>query len=144
MGRSSFRPCTRSSRSAQITIWCCRPATSPQEALLVIRDATGAGVKKLVCTHADYDPINMSIDDQRQAAKMGAFIEHAFIGTFLGPGSPAERFRQWRGATVEQMAAAIKTVGAESSILSSDMGANPIGIPAEGYAKVIRSSTNWV
>ncbi len=63
-----------------------------------------------------------------------ALVEHAFIGTYLGPTSPAERFRQWRGATVEQMAAAINAVGAESSILSSDMGANPIGIPAEGYA----------
>ena len=58
---------------------------SSSEALALIREAKAAGVEKIVCTHADYDPINMSIDDQRAAARLGAYIEHAFIGTFLGP-----------------------------------------------------------
>jgi hypothetical protein len=110
---------------------------SPPEALALIREARAAGVQKIVCTHADYDPINMSIDDQREAARMGAMIEHAYIGVFLGPDSPAERFRPWRGATVEQMAAAVKAVGASSSILASDMGAAPLGVPADGYAAFI-------
>jgi len=111
---------------------------APQEALALIREARAAGVQKIVCTHADYDPINMSIDEQQQAARLGAFIEHAYIGVFLGPDSPAERFRTWRGATVEQMAAAIKAVGAGSCIVSSDMGAAPIGIPADGYAAFVQ------
>src|SRR5207249_12232571 len=50
---------------------------SPQEALVVIREAKAAGVKKLVCTYADYDPINMSIDEKLQDAQMGAFIERS-------------------------------------------------------------------
>ncbi len=111
---------------------------SPQEALAVIREARAAGVKKIVCTHVDYDPINMSIDDQREAARLGAFIEHAYIGVFLGPNSPAPRFRAWRGATVEQMAAAIKAVGAQSSILASDLGAAPLDKPADGFAAFVK------
>ena len=111
---------------------------APQEALALIREAKAAGVQKIVCTHADYDPINMSIDEQKEAAGLGAFIEHAYIGVFLGPDSPAERFRTWRGATVEQMAAAIKAVGAGSCILSSDLGAAPLVIPAEGYAAFVQ------
>jgi hypothetical protein len=110
---------------------------SPPEALALIREARAAGVQKIVCTHADYDPINMSIDEQREAARLGAFIEHAYIGVFLGPDSPAERFRPWRGATVEQMAAAIKAVGASSSILASDLGAAPLVTPAEGFAAFV-------
>ncbi len=110
---------------------------APQEALAVIREARAVGVKKIVCTHVDYDPINMSIDEQREAARLGAFMEHAYIGVFLGPNSPAPRFRAWRGATVEQMAAAIKAVGAQSSILASDMGAAPLGIPADGFAAFV-------
>jgi hypothetical protein len=110
---------------------------SPPEAIALIKEAKAAKVEKIVCTHADYDPINMSEDDQKTAAKLGAFIEHAYIGVYLGPDSPAERFRPWRGATVEQVLTRIRAVGAASSILSSDMGAAPIGIPADGYAAFI-------
>jgi predicted metal-dependent phosphotriesterase family hydrolase len=35
------------------------------------------------------------------------------------------------------MAAAIKAVGASSSILASDMGAAPLGIPADGFAAFV-------
>jgi hypothetical protein len=111
---------------------------APQEALALIREAKAAGVQKIVCTHADYDPINMSIDEQREAAKLGAFIEHAYIGVFLGPQSSVPRFQAWRGATVEQMAAAIKAVGAQSSILASDMGAAPLDVPINGFVAFVK------
>lgn len=111
---------------------------APQEALAVIRAARAAGVEKIVCTHADYDPINMSIDEQREAARLGAYIEHAYIGVFLGPASPVERFRSWRGASIEQMAAAIRAVGPERCILATDLGAAPCVEPAEGYLDFVR------
>jgi Family of unknown function (DUF6282) len=111
---------------------------APQEALALIKEARAAGVQKIVCTHADYDPINMSIDEQREAAKLGAFIEHAYIGVFLGPHSSVPRFQAWRGASVEQMAAAIKAVGAQSSILASDMGAAPLDPPINGFVAFIK------
>ena len=111
---------------------------SPQEAIALVKEARAAGVQKIVCTHADYDPINMSIDEQREAARLGAFIEHAYIGVFLGPNSSTPRFRAWRGATVEQMAAAIKAVGASSSILASDLGAAPLDKPADGFVAFVK------
>lgn len=111
---------------------------SAQEALAVIREARAAGVEKIVCTHADYDPINMTIEEQREAARLGAHIEHAYSGVFLGPDSPVERFRLWRGVSVEQMAAAIRAVGAERCILSSDLGAAPLVKPAEGYLAFVQ------
>jgi hypothetical protein len=110
---------------------------SPRESIALIKEAKAAKVQKIVCTHADYDPINMSVDDQKEAARLGAFIEHAYIGVYLGPNSPAERFRPWRGATVEQILSAIRAVGVESSILASDMGAAPIGIPADGFVAFV-------
>ena len=111
---------------------------APQEALALIREAKAAGVQKIVCTHADYDPINMSIDEQREAARLGAFIEHAYIGVFLGPQSSVPRFQAWRGASVEQMAAAIRAVGAQSSILASDMGAAPLEAPINGFVAFVK------
>ena len=66
---------------------------SPRESIALIKEAKAAKVQKIVCTHADYDPISMSVDDQKEAARLGAFIEHAYIGVFLGPNSPAERLQ---------------------------------------------------
>ena len=80
----------------------------------------------------------MSIDEQREAAKLGAFIEHAYIGVYLGPQSSVPRFQSWRGASVEQMAAAIKAVGAERSILASDMGAAPLDLPINGFVAFVK------
>lgn len=80
----------------------------------------------------------MTIEEQREAARLGAYIEHAYTGVFLGPGSPVERFRSWRGSSVEQMAAAIRAVGAERCILASDLGAAPLVEPAEGYLTFVR------
>jgi hypothetical protein len=111
---------------------------APPEALALIREAKAAKVQKIVCTHADYDPINMSIDEQREAAKLGAFIEHAYIGVFLGPQSSVPRFQAWRGASVEQMAAAIKAVGAASCVLASDMGAAPLDVPINGFVAFVK------
>jgi len=66
------------------------------------------------------------------------FIEHAYIGVFLGPQSSVPRFQAWRGASVEQMAAAIRAVGAESSILGSDMGAAPLEAPINGFVAFVK------
>src|SRR5204863_113174 len=99
---------------------------APQEAIALIKEARAAGVQKIVCTHADYDPINMSIDEQREAARLGAFIEHAYIGVYLGPQSSVPRFQSWRGASVEQMAAAIKAVGADHLIVGNMPGAGSL------------------
>jgi len=112
---------------------------APAEALALIRAARAAGVERIVCTHADYDPIAMTIDEQREAARLGAYIEHAYIGVFLGPDSPVARFRSWRGTTVEAMAAAIKAVGAERCVLASDMGAAGVGTPAEGFVAFVHA-----
>jgi hypothetical protein len=42
---------------------------SPLEAIALIKEARAAKVQKIVCTHADYDPINMSVDEQKEAAR---------------------------------------------------------------------------
>ena len=85
----------------------------------------------------------MSVDDQKEAARLGAFIEHAYIGVFLGPNSPAGRFRPWRGATVEQIVSAIRVVGVESSILASDMGAARIGFRQRDSLRLSSGCANW-
>jgi len=39
---------------------------SPQESIALIKEAKAVKIQKIVCTHADYDRINMSVDGQKE------------------------------------------------------------------------------
>ena len=91
---------------------------SPQEDLMLIREARAQGVRGIIVTHAMLAPIHMSIDDMKHAAELGAFIEFVYNG-LIG---------QYKEFTFADYAKAIRAVGPEHCILSSDMGqpGNPI------------------
>jgi hypothetical protein len=88
--------------------------SSPSEALIIIREAKRQGVQNVLVTHAMSSPVNMSVAQMQEAAKLGACLELVWVR----PGSAAAK------AYVN----AIRTVGAESIVLSSDLGqpANPL------------------
>jgi hypothetical protein len=92
--------------------------TSAEEALLLIREARAQGVKHMVVTHAMLQPIHMSDAQMVEAAKMGAYIEFVYNG-LIG---------SYKEFTFKDYARAIRSVGVEHCILSSDMGqpGNPL------------------
>jgi hypothetical protein len=92
--------------------------SSAEEDLMLVREARAQGVQHMVVTHAMLQPTNMSEAQMIDAAKMGAYIEFVYNGVF---GSA----RQYSFA---DYARAIRRVGVEHCILSSDMGqpANPL------------------
>jgi hypothetical protein len=91
---------------------------TPEEALMMIREGQRQGVKHMVVTHAMIAPIHMSDAQMLEAAKMGAYIEFVYNGLI----GSAKEF------TFKDYARAIRYVGAEHCILSSDMGqpTNPL------------------
>jgi hypothetical protein len=92
--------------------------TSAEEALLLIHEARAQGVNHMVVTHAMLAPIHMSDTQMKDAANMGAYIEFVYNG-LLG---------SYKEFTFKEYAQAIRSVGAEHCILSSDMGqpGNPV------------------
>jgi len=92
--------------------------SSPEEDLLLIREARRAGVGSIVVTHAMLPPVGMNIHQMRQAAQMGAYIEFVY-NALIGPNKAFE---------VPEYARAIRAVGPEHCILSSDLGqaGNPV------------------
>jgi hypothetical protein len=50
---------------------------SPAEALAVIEAGRDAGVDRMVVTHAQFEVVNMSLEQMKQAAAMGAKLESA-------------------------------------------------------------------
>jgi hypothetical protein len=91
---------------------------SPEDDLLLLREAKKQGVKEMVVTHAMLAPTSMTIPEMQEAAKLGAYIEFVFNG-LIGK-SKAFDFADY--------AKAIRAIGVEHCILSSDMGqvGNPL------------------
>jgi hypothetical protein len=109
--------------------------SSAEECLMLIRAAKDLGVTSMVVTHAMEPPIRMTIPQMKQAAAMGAYIEfvyNALISSKTGLG-------------MSDYVLAIRAVGPEHCILSSDLGqaGNPLhpdgleaffrGLRAQGF-----------
>jgi hypothetical protein len=92
--------------------------SSAEEDLMLVREAKAEGVQHMVVTHAMLQPTHMSASQMLEAAKMGAYIEFVYNG-LIGTG------KQYDFA---DYAKAIRYVGVDHCILSSDMGqpGNPL------------------
>ena len=91
--------------------------SSPEESLLLIQAARQAGIDRIIVTHPLLPDVGMSPELQRQAARLGAFLEYP-IALMLPPASIA----------VEEFEEAVRSVGPPHVILTSDLGQvlNPI------------------
>ena len=106
--------------------------SSAEECLLLIREARKAGVTKILVTHAMADPIGMTVEQLKQAAKLGAKLECVWLTNLTGPGSHLVSMRHWRKVTTKDYAKAIRAVGPEHFVLASDLGQYLNPVPTDG------------
>src|SRR6185436_13313306 len=92
--------------------------SSPEEGLMIVREARNQGVEHIVVTHATRPPVRMSIAHMQEAAKLGALIEFVF-----------DR------ANMAANAKAIREVGPAYCILSSDLGQPNNPLHPDGLAE---------
>jgi hypothetical protein len=97
---------------------------SSQEALMLLLEGGRQGVEHMVVTHAMNPPIAMNIEQMQTAARAGAFIE--FAGGSLRGAEAASR--------IDRYADAIRRLGSQFCILSSDLGQKGNALPPDGYA----------
>jgi hypothetical protein len=93
---------------------------SPEEGLMVVREAKRRGVKHVVVTHAMRAPVWMKIPQMVEAAQNGAYIE--FVYSALTGAKPDN--------TVEEYAKAIREIGPKYCILATDLGGVAAGRPS--------------
>jgi hypothetical protein len=92
--------------------------SSAEEALMIVREAHRQGVQHMVVTHAMIRPIGMTVAQMRETAKEGAFLEFVY-NALIGVNREFE---------MKDYAKAIREIGPEHCILSSDLGqaGNPL------------------
>ena len=95
---------------------------SAEEDLMLIREARKQGITHIVVTHGILSPTSMSIPQMQEAAKLGAYIEFVYNG-LIGASKQFD---------FPDYAKAIRAVGPEHCILSSDMGQPPNPLHPDG------------
>jgi Family of unknown function (DUF6282) len=83
---------------------------APADTIAVVDAAFDAGVRDVVVTHPDYPAQAMSIEDQVALADRGALIERCFTTPYTGK------------CTWERWIEGARAVGAERTVLSTDLG----------------------
>jgi hypothetical protein len=97
---------------------------SATEGLMLLREGHRQGVEHMVVTHPLNMPVFMTIEQMQEAAKIdGVFLE--FVGgSMLLPDSKQ---------ITDKVVDAIRKVGVEHALLSSDLGQKSNPLPADGF-----------
>lgn len=99
----------------------------PEEAQELFAAARERGVRKMLLNHPDFI---LEIDDDAivAMAELGAFVEHILI-----------RYddRSAEAQPIEHLVAWIRRVGAERTVISSDLGQRSNPLPADSFRRVV-------
>ena len=80
-----------------------------EEGMILVREGLRRGVR-MVLTHCDNPADYFTIEQQAEAARLGAVIEHSYFTTF------------YNRTTIEEIAAMVRAAGCENVILTTDFG----------------------
>lgn len=97
------------------------------ELIALVKGAKKAGAK-LVIDHPHLDFINLSIEQQKEIAAEGAYLNYCF----------SEITPKWNNITVKELAKQIREIGSEHIVMSSDLGQVHNSYPAEGLRVYIQ------
>jgi uncharacterized protein DUF6282 len=122
---------------AQQKLTLCTGHASPTEVLAIIEAARDAGCDRIVVTHAEFDVVNMTTEQMRKAAAMGAKLEIDAMGSLMGPQAHLAWMRHWRQVTYKESATHIKEVGAQHFVLGTDLGQTGNPSQPDGYAMLV-------
>ncbi len=108
--------------------------SSPAESLLLIAAAKERGIERIIVTHPLSAPVAMDVETQRRAAEMGALLEYPYQHTLApGPLSPGGF------VPMQDFLAAIRAVGPENVVASSDLGQPGNPIHADGMRMFVQA-----
>ena len=105
---------------------------SATEALTLIAAARDAGVERIIVTHAQFEVVNLSLEEMKKAAAMGAKLELCASGPLMGPQAHLPWMRAWRQVRAQETVEAIRSIGAQHFVLGTDLGQSGNPTHADG------------
>lgn len=96
--------------------------SSPAESIALINSAHVAGVKRVLVTHVLTDPCRATVAQMKLMAALGAVMEFTWLAHLGAPSGPVAGAPVSPAVPMADCANAIKAVGAEHFIITSDLG----------------------
>jgi hypothetical protein len=104
---------------------------SPEEDLMMIKEAVRVGVKRIIITHPLLDVVDMTVDQLKQAVALGPDIYAEFTSQFGGQNARPEMVKQY----VE----AIRAIGVDHAFVSTDTGQINSDFQPDALAKAAKT-----
>lgn len=95
----------------------------------LVSAARQAGVQRILITHPEQGVVALPLEVQQELQTQGVYFERCFLGTIARS--------ELTGYPLEKVAAAIRGVGVESTILATDLGQRENPLPAEGMRQYL-------
>ena len=105
---------------AKHRIALCTGHISHAETFALLRAAHEQGVERMIVTHVTFPSTRYTLEEQREMARLGAYMEHCYCTYATGKAEFADVARQ------------IRELGPEHVILSTDLGQPARAYPDEG------------
>ena len=94
----------------------------PAEIIAVVRRGRELGVKNIIVTHGLTNVPGLTMAQAKQVVDMGALIEICFLQFRAGPNAPLAFLTHWTQINARNVAQAVKALGAQGLVVSSDLG----------------------
>lgn len=104
------------------------------EVQVILDHARRVRLDKVVITHPNYQVLEFTLDDCRRFAAQGAYLEWCYL-----PLTPHWMLRSPESWGLGEIAGAIRELGADRCLLSSDLGQLHNAPPAEGLREFIQA-----
>lgn len=102
------------------------------ESVALVRLAHERGLRKIVVTHPEAPFIRMPAETQAEIVGKGVFFERCYVDT-----TPAMDC----SVTIREIAATIRQVGVESTVLTTDFGLATLPLPVDGMREYLAKLT---
>ncbi len=110
---------------------------SADEVLTVVRRAKEVGVNNILITHGLTNIPGLSIAQAKEVAAMGAMIEMCYLQFMTGPAAQYKWMTHWDKVDATSVAEAVKEIGADHLVLSTDLGQQGMMTPPDGVENQI-------
>jgi len=110
---------------------------SAEEILVVVKRAKELGVKNILITHGLTNIPGLNMEQAKQVTAMGAKIEICYLQFMTGPDAQYKWMTHWEKVDANAVAKAVREIGAEHLVLSTDLGQQGMMTPPDGVENEI-------
>jgi hypothetical protein len=108
-----------------------------EEVVAVTKRARELGVKNILVTHGFTNIPGLSMAQAKEVAAMGAMIEICYLQFMTGPDAQYAWMKHWNQVATAQVMMALNEVGADSLVLSTDLGQQGMMTPPDGIENAV-------